>query len=581
MTTQNNPLTHQQEMLRRRLPVVVVLLIIMSGVLLLQLASFQLWLSPEVSREFELRSQSSAGSIRRVPAERGIIYDRGGQPLAFNTFQYGIGISPNLVVDAEEISAQLALILNRDQFELYNIATSSQLWVQIARPVSAEVGQAVDELDISAITIEPIPHRFYPQGALAAQVIGFVIEDNNNTRGAMGVESKYNDQLAGRTLDQTVSNVPFDLPPEEPEGGRGKDVILSIDRDIQFWIESELLLAINETGATSGTIIVMDPRNGDILAMASYPSFDPNNFIDVVDERILTNPAISETYEPGSVMKVLTVASALDAGIITPDWTYNDQSVLEVGGVSIQNWDRKAHGVVDVTNLLVQSLNVGAATVSLEMGPDLFYSAMGKFGIGRLTNVDLPGEESGILKVPGDPDWSESDLGTNSFGQGVSVTSLQMITAFAAIANDGLMMQPRIVIQTVDGEKVINARPSPLGRPISAETAMIVRDMMVRVIEDNVTAAALSGYSIAGKTGTAEIPSPVGYESDSSIVTFIGFLPADDPEVVVLVKLDRPDGYWGSVVAAPIFRRIADRLVILLEIPTDDVRNALLAQGGP
>lgn len=572
-------ITAQQQMLNRRLPVVIIFLILLSLVLLIQLASFQL-LSPDVAREFQLRSQANYGSVRRLPAERGIIYDRDGQVLAVNTLQYGIGISPNLVTDERRLAAELALILNVDELAVYQRVTSNEPWVLLARPVSAEFGQRVAALDNIATTIDPISKRFYPQGALAAQIIGFVIESNDNTsRGAMGVESTYNSQLAGKAQESEVSLIPFTLPEANTPTARGKDIVLTIDRDIQFLVESELLLAINESGATRGTIIVMNPRNGDILAMASYPSFDPNNFTQIEDPRLLSNPAISEVYEPGSVMKVLTVAGALEKGIIKPDWTYNDQGALTVGGQTIYNWDRRSHGVTDATQVLVQSLNVGAATIAVEMGTDNFYSMMRAFGFGQPTRIDLPGEEAGIVKVPGDPNWSESDLATNSYGQGISTTPIQMIAAFAAIANDGLLYQPRVVKQIVDGDQIINAQPSAR-RVISAETANIVTEMMVRTVNDGLDKAGIPGYNIAGKTGTAEIPSPIGYEPNASIVTFIGFLPADDPQIVVLVKLDRPRDYWGSVVAAPVFRRLAERLVILLEIPTDDIRLALKSQGG-
>lgn len=566
----------QQQMLNRRLPIVIIFLIILGLILLIQLASFQL-LSPDVAREFQLRSQANYGSIRRLPAQRGIIYDREGQVLAVNTLEYGIGISPNLVTDERRLAAELALILNVDELAVYQRVTSSEPWVQLARPVSAEIGQKVAALNNIATTIDPISKRFYPQGALAAQIIGFVIEDNDNTRGAMGVESSYNGQLAGKVQEEEISLIPFTLPETESPTSRGKDIVLTIDRDIQFLVESELLLAINESGATQGTIIVMDPRNGDILAMASYPSFDPNNFTQVEDPRLLSNPAISEVYEPGSVMKVLTVAGALEKEVIKDDWTYNDQGAITVGGQTIYNWDRRSHGVTNAAQVLIQSLNVGAATIAVEMGTDNFYSTMRAFGFGQPTRIDLPGEEAGIVKVPGDPEWSESDLATNSYGQGISTTPIQMIAAFSAIANDGLLYQPRVVKQIVDGDQIINAQPSAR-RVISAKTANIVTEMMVRTVNEGLDKASIPGYSIAGKTGTAEIPSPIGYEPNASIVTFIGFLPSDDPQVVVLVKLDRPRDYWGSVVAAPVFRRLAERLVILLEIPTDDIRLALKSQ---
>ena len=564
-------LSPQQTTIQARLPFVIIFLVSMAGFLLIQLANFQFY-PREVAQELELRGDANSNSIRRIPAERGLIYDRDGEAFAFNALQYGVGISPNLVSEPRRLATELALILEKDEFELYQTMTSDATWVLIARPISAEQGQAIADLDEISITIEPIPRRFYPQGSLAGHVIGFVVEDGS--KGVMGVEGSYNASLAGRVLDQTVSNIPFDLPEEAPTEQRGQTIVLTIDRDIQFWVESELLLAINETGATRGTVIVMDPNNGDILAMASYPDFDPNNFIDIEDPDLLRNPAISDTYEPGSVMKVITVASALEKGTISPDWVYNDQGRLELGGIVIENWDKNAYGVVDVAQILIRSLNIGAASIALEMGTDDFYSMMRSFGVGQLTGIDLFAEQSGILKVPGDSDWSESDLGTNSFGQGVSVTPLQMVTMFSAIANDGIMRQPRIVKQIFTEDGIQESQPTTIRRVISAETANIVTDMMVRTVNEGIPQAILPGYTIAGKTGTAEIPTAIGYEDDS-IVTFVGFLPADDPEVVVFVKLDRPDGYWGSQVAAPVFKRLADRLVILLEIPVDDVRRSL------
>jgi cell division protein FtsI (penicillin-binding protein 3) len=570
-----------QDTLRRRLPVVVFLLLGFSVLLLYQLASFQ-WLSPEVSQELALRGEANYQSIRRLPAQRGLIYDRDGEALAINMLQYEIGASPNLITGPEELAIALGAILNVDELALKRRLEARVPWVQIARPVSAEIGQQISDLDQFGITIAPIPRRFYPQGALAGQVIGFVIEDDQEARlkGAIGVEGFYDDVLSGQEQEEAVSNLPFGVPESQEANVGGQDIVLTIDRDLQFWAESELLYAIDSTGSDAGTIIIMDPRNGDILAMTSYPLLDPNNFAMVEDPKLLRNPAISDIYEPGSVMKVLTVAAGLDTGAITPDWTYTDQGVREVGGISIYNWDRQAKGLVDTTQVLVQSLNIGATEIALAMGPDRFYGKLGEFGLGRRTGIPLLGEGSGTLKTPGTPDWTDSDLATNSFGQGISVTPLQMITAVAAIANDGLMYQPRVVRQLIEGGVVTESEPTLLGRPISAETANIVTDMLVRAVNEGATRAAVPGYLIAGKTGTAQIPSPIGYERDTSIVTFTGFFPADDPVAVVLIKLDRPDGYWGSEVAAPVFKRLAERLMLLMQIPTDDIRYALAAQGG-
>jgi cell division protein FtsI/penicillin-binding protein 2 len=567
----------QQETLNRRLPIVIGGLLIASAYLLLQLVYFQ-ELPASVVTELNLLRDANYVRSLTVAAARGLIYDRHGEPLAVNTLEYRIGISPNLVVDARRVATQLASSLELDELETYEKITSDQVWVQLAGPVDAEIGQQIEALDLgSMVTIERIPRRFYPQGPLAAQVVGFV---GGDLRGYYGIEGYYQDQLAGQVREEQVSNIPFDVP-QDQQADQGADIVLTIDRDVQFIAESELQLAIAETGATKGTILVMNPRNGDILAMASYPAFDPNAYYDVPDTSILSNPAIAEQFEPGSVMKVITMAAALELGTVSPQDTYNDTGRIEVGGVIIENWDRAAHGTLDMTQILVQSLNVGAATVSTRMGPTNYYNMMNRFGFGQLTGVDLEGEGAGTMQVLGDPNWSESDLGTNSFGQGIAVTPLQMLTAVNAIANDGLMMQPRVVHQIIDGNQIVTAQQSALGRPLSAQTADIVTNMMVATVRDGVDRASVAGYTIAGKSGTAEIPSPIGYENNAWIMSFIGFLPADDPQVSILIKLDRPtSGRWASQVVAPIFSRIAERLVILLEIPPDDIRNALMSEGG-
>ena len=475
-STSYTPTEVQRDIIGQRLPWVASFLIIISVFLVLSLARYQL-LSPDVEREFVLRGEYNTQSVRRLPAERGVIYDRDGEPLAFNKIQYEIGVSPQLISDARLVANELSVILDIDALELYQVLSSDVPWSLIARPVSAEIGQQIadfkDEQSVIGIIINPLMGRLYPQNELAGPVIGFIIEDEDSTSGAVGVERSYNDQLAGQALNQQVSTIPFDLPTADETGQRGMSIVLTIDRDIQFWVEYELARAIEEYNATGGTIIVSDPRNGDILAMASNPSFDPNRFIEVDNPALLRNPAINESFEPGSVFKVLTMAAGLEKGIVTPQWTYNDQGSLEVGGITVRDWDRQAHGIVDATTALVQSLNIGMATIALELGPDDFYSSISAFGIGSPTRIDLPGEQAGILHVPGDPDWSESNLATNSFGQGVSVTAMQMLSAVNAIANDGLIMQPRVVRQLIDGSEVINAQTTSR-RAISSATAHTV-----------------------------------------------------------------------------------------------------------
>ncbi len=576
-------MTLQQEMLRQRSPFVLIGLVVVGLLLLLRVISFQFPQDPRVMAEFAAVREASSGSTERVESDRGQIFDRNGNPLAVNTRQYRIFVSPNLISNPARTASQLALILNQDEFEIYEILNSDETGGVPLGVVDPTTWQEIRNLDLFGIKSERVHRRLYPQGTLGAQVIGFVYGTGEEARGAYGVEGYYNQRLSGRARDQEVSNIPFDIPEDVAASLQdGASLVLTLDRDVQFLVESELQRAVTETGSLRGTIIVMNPRNGDILAMASYPSYDPNAFYEV-SERDLRNPTISDTYEPGSVFKLLTVAAALDTGTITPDWTYNDTGVFEIGGIRVQNWDRQAHGIVDTTQVLVKSLNVGTSVIAREMGWETFYERLDFFGIGRLTRVDLEGEEAGILRTPNDlsGEWSESDLATNSFGQGLSVTSLQMLAAVNAIANDGLMMKPRVVSQIVDGDTIYDARTTALERPISAETAHTVTDMMVNVVNNGLDEMAqVPGYTVAAKTGTAQIWGVVDYLPDLFIMSVIGFLPADDPQVSVLYMLDRPrSGRWASQVVAPYFSDLVSRLVVLLEIPADDMRGVLVADG--
>jgi cell division protein FtsI (penicillin-binding protein 3) len=581
MATQTSVFFPQQQSFRRRLPFVVVALILASLLMLGRLASFQfqIGLSPEALSYLESVRDAGYNRELRIAANRGNIYDRRGEVLAVNTLEYQVGLSPRLLEDPRTAATQLAAVLGRPELDMFEAATADVPWVLLASRVSAEVGQRLTALNMgSALQMSPIPRRSYPQGTLASQVIGFV---GGDLTGYYGVEGYYQGTLEGQVRDRTVSNIPFEAQQADYAGDEGADIVLTIDRDVQYIVESQLMNAMSQSGAESGSIIVMNPRNGDILGLANFPTFDPNAYFNVEDPAQLVNLGISGNYEPGSVMKIITVAAALDRGVIEPGFTYFDNGSLEVGGITVQNWDRAAHGTVDTTQILVQSLNIGAATLAMMMGPDNFYPELNEFGFGRRTGVDLQGEESGIFYAPGNPNWAEANIATNSFGQGISVTPLQMLTAVNAIANGGLMMQPRVVHQINDNGEVFTSQPTALGRPISAETASIVTQMMVAVVEDGLDeSASLPGYTIAGKTGTAEIPTPFGYEAGTSIVTFVGFLPADDPQVSILIRLDRPREYWASVVAAPVFRDLAERLVVQLAIPPDATRRELALQGG-
>ena len=354
--------------------------------------------------------------------------------------------------------------------------------------------------------------------------------------------------------------------------------MLTIDRTVQYFVERELADAVLRYQAESGTVVVLDPKTGAVLAMASWPTYDPNHFVEA-DPKLFPDPAVSEQYEPGSVFKVITLAAGLDSGVITPDTTIYDGGVIEVGGRTIYNWDRQPHGTVNMTTVLAKSLNVGASQVAVMLGKERFYTYVRRFGFGRITEVDLDSEGPGTLKIPGDPDWHESDLGTNSFGQGIAVTPLQMAVAVAAIANDGLLMKPYVVQQIIEDDQVRSVQPTVVRRAVLAPTAHTLTQMMTVAVEQEIPLAQVPGYRVAGKTGTAQIPVPGGYHPTLTVASFVGYLPADDPAFVILVVIHKPQtSPWGSQVAAPVFARIARQLVNLFDVPPDAVRQAANGQ---
>ncbi len=584
---------NRDETLNRRLTLLSMALIGVSLVLLARLLSFQFRMNPQIKQALENQARSRYQQTVEILPARGQIFDRDGYLLATNSFEYRIGISPNQVIDRQDVAMKLAPLVGLSEDKLYRLLepdANGQFppYVLLASRVSAEVGQAIADLDIDGIIIEPLPIRIYPQGSLMAQIVGIFAgaDDRHTGQGYYGVEGYYQTLLAGQSKRVTKSNIPL-LEESQTKATRVRDgmsLILTIDRDLQF-LAQEVLTGFLEKDptATGGTILIMNPRNGEILAMANYPPFDPS---DLSEENLrrARNPAIADVYEPGSVFKVLTMAIALDLGTHDLDWSYYDPGCFEAGGVAICNWDRTSHGNPDFAQVFIDSLNTGTATIYKEIGPYKVYPKLREFGIGSPTGVDLEGESPGILVEPGDPTWSEAQFLNNSYGQGVSVTPLQLLTAVNAIANDGLIMQPHIVKARLDGGQVIETQPAAIHRPISEEAAHKARDIMVRVLrESKEIEFDLPGYTVAGKTGTAEIPAPYGYEPfapGNSIASFVAFLPANDPVVSILIKLDRPHGYWGSLTAAPLGAELLQRLVVLMEIPPDDVRYQLVAQGG-
>ncbi len=509
--------------------------------------------------------------------ERGVIYDHNGAALAVDEWDYRVAVSPSILTDPEELANDLAPILQIPRGQLLDQLESPKLYEVLAPRVSSETAEAIRELPLGdEVQFDPLPRRFYPQGSLMCHVLGFVDFEG---KGGGGIEGYYQNELAGEAASASVPISPL-REQKMVIAREGADLVLTIDRSLQYTVERHLKEALVEHGAVSGSIIVMNPHTGAILAMAAEPCFSANDFYDT-DKSLFYNPLVSAVYEPGSVMKLITMAAALDSGTVTPQTTYNDTGAIEVGGHVSYNWDRGAHGTVDMTTLLAQSLNVGAATIATWMGPTTFYDYFQRFGFGRPTGIDIFGEEPGLMPLPGSSDWQESFIATNAYGQALAVTPLQMISAVSALANNGYLMQPYVVEEVRDENGVHRHQPTVLSQAVSPQTAATMTTMAVTAVQQEVPEAQVEGYTVAGKTGTAQIAEAFGYHPTDIIGSFIGWLPADDPQIVVFVKLDRPQSApWGSMTAAPTFAKLAKELVVLLGIPPDDVRLDLQASAG-
>lgn len=542
-----------------------------------------------------LRQKSSSGTVDDT-TQRGVIVDRDGVLLAADRFIYRVTATPKYIPEAnwqklagllEEIAgipkADTLTALAENPDGNYAVL-AAHIPRQQGKRLLAEKKARRDQEDyiLEYVYATALPQRFYPQNRLASQTLGFL---NAERTAVLGLERYYDRFLRddgvglprGRwtTRDALPEETLRFIPP-----GKGKGLVLTLDRTIQWIIEDELREGVRFYGAESGSIIVMDPRTGAILGMANTPSFDPNHY-EEENSNYFSNPAVSAQYEPGSIFKIITMAAALDTNTVEPTTIFTDTGTIVVGQRTIENSSRTAAGQVTVADALALSLNVVTVQVAEALGSERFYNYVARFGFGEATEIDLAGEIAGLVKSPGNPAWSWSDLGTNSFGQGLAVTPIQMITAAAAIANQGRLMQPYVVQARIDDDRVLVTSPTVVRQSISPETAATLTEMMVHTVEVGNKAARVPGYTVAGKSGTAEIATAGGYNQDKTIASFVGFVPADDPQFVVLVRLNRPDpdiSRWAAYTAAPLFSRVAHRLLDHLNIPPDDVRLAKASQ---
>ena len=541
-----------------------------------------LWMSAVLGRlgylqlfrhsEYLARAQRQQQHTIEITPKRGSIFDRNGHPLAMS-----IPVDSAFAVPAEmsdqPLAARLlsgALGIPRDV--LAERLASSRSFVWIARKLPPDKKEAVEALSLRGVYFQKENQRIYPKRDLAAHVVGFV---NLDEKGIGGLESELESKIGGKSEKIIVM---ADARQRWFDGGeaqreRGADVVLTLDEKIEYIAERELSAAIAKTHAIAGTVIVMNPRNGEILALANWPKFNPNTATDAPAETRM-NRAVSAIYEPGSTFKLITLAAALDQGITRPEEVFNcENGAVYIAGHRIR--DHKPFGMLTVSDILAQSSDVGAIKIALRLGAPKFYDYIRALGFGQLTGVDLPGESRGMLEHV--ETWEPISIGSISMGQEVGVTPIQLITAVSAIANGGMLYKPHVIAELRRGATVLPAEgilaPVEPRRVIRPETAATLRRLMEGVILNGTGSLAhLDGWTAGGKTGSAQKidPNTGHYSPTQLIASFSGFAPISNPAVTILVSLDSPVGeHEGGQVAAPVFKRIAEQVLLYLDVPRD------------
>ncbi|MDP2632971.1 MAG: penicillin-binding protein 2 [Candidatus Curtissbacteria bacterium] len=539
----------------------------------------------------KINDVSQTLSQDEIPASRGEIYTSDNFPIVANQEAFLFYGKPKEITSVKETASKLAPLLISEKYatreaqlsddekkqkeeeikkqeeSLFSkLSSKSLFWVQLARKVPLATKQKIEALEISGFGFENDEKRFYPEASMGAQFLGFVGSDKlGRDTGYFGLEGNYDSKLRGKPGRLGQDTDPFGLPilvrefrPLSPQ--KGASLHLSINRSIQFIVEDKLKAAVEKYGAKDGTVIISDPKSGKIIALATYPSYNPANWQEY-EENLYKNKAVADTYEPGSTFKLITMSAALDLGMVKPNTKCDVCSgPRQIGGFEISTWNKKYFPDSTMTEVIQHSDNIGMTYVADKLGVDNFYEYINRFGFGKSTNVDLQEESPGGIREK--EEWRPIDLATASFGQGIAVTPIQMIQAVGAIANGGKLISPKIVdkIEANGKEEIIKVDDTK--QVISPQTAAQITEMMVNAVEKGEAKAfAPKGYRIAGKTGTAQIPVSGHYDPNKTIASFIGFAPANDPKFVMLVRFTEPSSsVFGSETAAPTFFSISKEI---------------------
>lgn len=543
-----------------RLKITIILFFLLFASVSAKLFFWQVVRGKDLSNEARYQYDGS----KKISASRGNIYAKDGTWLAVMRTNWLLFAEIKKIDrSSKEIANLIAPLFVKEEDLLPEVERIQSLlnrdgavWVPIRHRITSDIKEKIQNLKISGLGFDPEENRFYPEGSSSAQLLGFVGKNNEGIdTGYFGLEGYYDISLTGKSgyqeREKDLKGAPLlSGGLSEVNSITGTDLYTYIDKRIQTSVEEKLKEAEEKYGAKEGSVIIMDPKTGGILAMASYPSYDPTKYYEY-DGSLYKNPAISDTFEPGSVFKVIVMAAGLDAGVIEPDTKCDIcDKPLKVDKYFIETWDRKYHPDTTMTDVIVHSDNVGMSFLAQKLGEEKMYEYLDKFGIGHLTGIDLQGESSVSLRKKGT--WNIVDLVTSSFGQGVATTPIQLVRAVGAIANNGYLVNPKIVIDDIFEKTQV----------ISKEAAEKMTQIMIESSKHGESQwTNLKGFSIAGKTGTAQIPIAGHYDAEKTIASFVGFAPANDPKFVMIVTLKEPQSsQWASETAAPLWYSIAKDL---------------------
>jgi stage V sporulation protein D (sporulation-specific penicillin-binding protein) len=537
---------------------------------ILRLFYWQIWSGDTLKRQ-----ASAQYSLEfTLPATRGGIMASDHMPLAMNVPSYLLYALPQEIPNGSEFLTSLKAFIPIDELALQEqFSEENRVWVPLASRVDTDVAEGLRALNLKGLGFENMSKRYYPEASMAAHLMGFVGRDEyGNDKGYFGLEGYYDRQLRGKDgylqTEKDVRGAPIPLGEVkriDPENG--STLTTWVDRAIQNIVEKRLWEGITKYGAKEGSVVVIDPKTGGVLAMASYPSYDPIRY-ETFDKTAYKNPVVAESYEPGSTFKILVMAAALNEHVITPQTTMDENGPVTIGEYTIRTWNDEYNGVQTMTEVIQHSSNVGMVFVGRQLGKDKLLGYIRQFGFGKLTGVDL--EDEFTPEVRDDNQWTEIDLATATFGQGIAVTPLQMVRAVGALANGGILMESHVVRTITDARgKVIEIKPKRIGEVIRPQAANTITEMMINAVDNGEAKwAKPKGYRIAGKTGTAQIPVAGHYDEKKTIASFVGFAPADDPAFTMLVTLREPSSSpWGSETAAPLFFKIAEDIFRYKGIP--------------